>query len=252
MNLFKMKKCINTLLAFALFAIAIMPGVGRTAGLLTPAGSSLPDLQIESHQVSVLLEDGYAITTVEQVFSNPHTQDLEAIYSFPLPEKAAVAEFTVWIDGKPVSGEVLPKQQAKQVYETEKAAGREAGLMEKDTFKTFDIKVSPVRASSDVKIRFAYIQPAHVDTGMGRYVYPLEEGGVDEQKLNFWTANESVQRNFSFNLKLKSDYPVDALRMPNQPQAQIVRNSTEEWQADLFSSNSQEMEGQSTTQVQQN
>ncbi|MCP4433144.1 MAG: VWA domain-containing protein [Gammaproteobacteria bacterium] len=237
---------------FALFAIAIMPGVGRTAGLLTPAGSSLPDLQIESHQVSVLLEDGYAITTVEQVFSNPHTQDLEAIYSFPLPEKAAVAEFTVWIDGKPVSGEVLPKQQAKQVYETEKAAGREAGLMEKDTFKTFDIKVSPVRASSDVKIRFAYIQPAHVDTGMGRYVYPLEEGGVDEQKLNFWTANELVQRNFSFNLKLKSDYPVDALRMPNQPQAQIVRNSAEEWQADLFSSNSQQMEEQSTTQLQQN
>ena len=56
-----------------------------------------------------MVEDGYAITTIEQVFANPQAADLEAIYSFPVPRKAAVSEFTYWIDGKPVSAEVLEK-----------------------------------------------------------------------------------------------------------------------------------------------
>ena len=100
------------------------------------------------HNVEVVIESGYAITTVEQTFFNPHAQDLEAIYSFPVPEKGTVSEFTIWIDGKPVSGEVLEKKQARQVYETEKQAGRDAGLTEKNDYKTFDISVSPIRAGA--------------------------------------------------------------------------------------------------------
>ncbi len=217
---------------------------GMAAGLLTPANGSLPALKIKQHHVNVIIEDGYAITEVEQVFHNPHAQDLEAVYSFPVPEKAAVAEFTVWIDGKPVTGEVLEKKQARQVYEQEKAAGREAGITEKDSYKTFDISVSPVRASQDTRVRFVYLQPASVDTGIGRYVYPLEEGGVDEQKLAFWTANPEVMEAFSFQLTLKSDYPVEALRLPDQPAAVAQKNAQGDWVVQLSNSNHAAQEGQ--------
>ncbi len=225
---------------------------GFAAGLLTPSNAQFSALEIKAHDVNVIIEDGFAITTVEQVFSNPHSQDLEAIYSFPVPEKAAVAEFTVWIDGVPVIGEVLEKQQAREVYQAEKQAGRDAGLMEKDEYKTFDMKVSPVRAGQDIRIRFVYMQAADVDTGMGRYVYPLEEGGVDEQKLSFWTATETVQQQFSFNLALKSSYPVEALRFPNQSQAMITQKSAGEWIANLTSSgsNPQVEQGQPVNAIQ--
>ncbi|MEJ1380452.1 MAG: VIT and VWA domain-containing protein [Candidatus Sedimenticola sp. (ex Thyasira tokunagai)] len=199
------------------------------AGLLTPADKSLPELEIKQHEVEVTIEDGYAITRVEQTFHNPHSRDLEAIYSFPVPEHGAVAEFTLWIDGKPVSGEVLEKKEARKVYEEEKAAGREAGITEKDSYKTFDVSVHPVRAGQETKIRLVYLQPAHIDSGIGRYVYPLEEGGVDEAKLSFWTANEKVRERFSFKLKVKSAWPVDALRAPSHPQAAISHKSDGEW-----------------------
>ena len=203
------------------------------AGLMAPADSNLPPLQIREQHVTVDVEDGYAITEVEQVFHNPNDQDLEAYYRFPVPEKGTVAEFTVWIDGKPVIGEVLEKEQARQVYEQEKAAGRDVGLTEKDNFKAFDVKVNPVRAGQDTRVRLVYMQPASVDTGIGRYVYPLEEGGVDEQKLNFWTANESVEEHFTFTLNLRSGYPVDALRLPKHPQAQITQQGPQQWQVTL-------------------
>ena len=87
---------------------------------------AIPKLTNEYPDMTI--EDGYAITEVDQTFSNPNQQDLEAIYSFPTPEKGVVSEFTVWIDGKPVIGEVLEKQKAQQLYEEEKAAGRDAGM----------------------------------------------------------------------------------------------------------------------------
>ena len=235
MNPFSSLGRVLSLPSMALLAGLMVSNSGEAAGLMTPVNSALPPLEIRSHDVNVIIEDGYAITRVEQVFHNPHDRDLEAVYSFPVPEKGAVAEFTLWIDGKPVTGEVLEKQQARQVYENEKAAGRDAGLTEKDAYRTFDISVSPVRAGQDTRIRLVYLQPAHVDTGIGRYVYPLEEGGVDEQKLAFWTANEKVQESFSFNLQLKSAYPVEAVRMPNQPQAIASQTRPGEWQLNLAS-----------------
>ncbi len=215
------------MLAVAMLFVTALPA--QAAGLLSPKDGSLPALEIKDHHVTVVIEDGYAVTTVEQLFHNPHPQDLEAIYSFPVPEHGAVSEFTMWIDGKPVSGEVLEKKEARRIYEEEKQAGREAGITEKDSYRTFDISVSPVRAGQDTRIRLVYLQTTHVDTGIGRYNYPLEEGGVDEEKLAFWTSNDKVTGSFSFDLTLRSAYPVDAIRLPNHPQAQISQGNTGEW-----------------------
>jgi Ca-activated chloride channel family protein len=232
----------------ALLALLLI-GQPQAAGLLTPKNSTLPALDIKTHDVKVIIEDGYAITTVEQRFYNPHAQDLEALYSFPVPEHAAVAEFTVWIDGKPVVGEVLEKKQARKVYEEEKQAGRDAGLTEKNDYKTFEISVAPVRAQQDTRIRLQYLQPAHLDTGIGRYVYPLEEGGVDEAQLQFWTTNDKITEQFSFDLIVKSAYPVTAVRTPNQNQAAVSQLSDGAWQVAIHNqqSNAAVNEGQINT-----
>lgn len=223
-------------LRFFLILLVMLGGVSaRAAGLLVPSDGSLPALDLKAQHVTVVVEDGYAVTTVEQAFYNPHSRDLEAIYSFPVPAHGAVGEFTMWIDGKPVTGEVLEKQEARRIYEEEKKAGRDAGLTEKDSYKTFEISVSPVRAGKETRIRLVYYQTASVDTGIGRYVYPLEEGGVDEQKLAFWTANSKVSGSFSFDLHLKSGYPVDAVRLPNHGQAQVTQVAPGEWKVHMGS-----------------
>ena len=93
-------------------------GTADAAGLLTPKGQS-GSLDIRDHKVKVVVEDGYVITEVDQVFVNVAPADVEAIYSFPVPSHAAVAEFTYWIDGSPVTGEVLKQQEARDLYEQE-------------------------------------------------------------------------------------------------------------------------------------
>ncbi len=221
---------------FSLISVLIITLFSSTiyaAGLLTPSDGSLPALALKEHHVKVTVEDGYVMTQVDQVFLNSHTMDLEALYTFPVPETASVAEFSLWIDGKKVAGEVLEKEKAKKIYEEEKAAGRETGLTEKNERNSFEIKVFPVRANNATKMRLVYIQPTTVDTGMGHYVYPLEDGGVDELQESFWTANEKVEENFSFLFNLRSSIPVDGLRVPGFPQAAITQTSPQEWKVNI-------------------
>ncbi|MBK1622440.1 VIT and vWA domain-containing protein [Afifella marina] len=221
-----------TLAAGLVLGIAATAPVADAAGLMTPKDGT-PALDLRDQAVDVVVEGGYAVVTVEQTFANPNAEDMEAIYSFPVPERAAVSEFTYWIDGKPVTAEVMEKENARKIYEGEKAAGRETALAEQDEYKTFDMTVWPVRAGSDVKIRLAYIQPAKLDTGIGRFVYPLEEGGVDDNKLAFWTANETVTGRFSFDLHLRTDYSVEALRLPAHPDAAISKDPDGSWRVHL-------------------
>jgi Ca-activated chloride channel family protein len=229
---------------FLVAGISLLAAQGAlSAGLMTPKSGDLPELEIKQHHVDVTIEDGYAVTSVEQVFYNPNDTELEAIYSFPVPQKASVGEFTYWIDGKPVTAEVLEKQQAKAVYEAERKQGREAALTEQDSYRTFDSYVYPVKPQQDVRIRLVYIQPAHVDSGIGRYVYPLEEGGVDEQRLAFWRYNDVVTQAFSFDLNLRSSYPIDQMRLPQHPQATPSAGSPQEWTVSLNNGQSEDEQG---------
>lgn len=230
--------------AFGLCSL-ITPAFG--AGLLVPANALDPTgLQIKSHEVSVVVEEGYAITEVNQVFHNPEALDLEASYRFPVPDKAAVSEFTVWIDGQPVVGEVLEKEQARTVYQEEKAAGREAGLAEKNKHYNFEITVTPVRAGQDTRIRLVYMQPINIDTGIGRYVYPLEPGGTDDAASAFWMEQSVVQERLSFDFKLRSSNSISGLRLPAHPQASINQTNVRHWQASFnnFGSSAAQITGE--------
>ena len=233
---------------FAVVLALLGAGSANAAGLLTPKGQS-SSLNIRDHRVNVVVEDGYVVTEIDQVFINTGGSDVEAVYSFPVPSHAAVAEFTYWIDGNPVTGEVLKAEEARNLYEQEKSQGRETALAEKDEYRTFDISVYPVRASSDVRIRLVYVQSATTDTGIGRYVYPLEEGGVDEQRNAFWDVQDTVTGAFSFDFELKSSYPVDAVRLPEQPNALLNKIDAGHWTIDLGSTGSSPVDAEFASQV---
>ncbi|WP_100658054.1 VIT and vWA domain-containing protein [Alteromonas flava] len=202
------------------------------AGLLTPVGQTQA-LSIQQHQVKVTVDHSFAVIEVEQVFSNPHTLPLEAIYSFPVPNNASVGEFTYWLNGIPVHAEVLAKETARSVYAEQKAQGRNAALVEKNDYLDFQIKVSQIPAGQDVRLKLVYLQPVHVDHGIARFVYPLQFGGTDEAQNAFWTANEVVEQNFSFDLTLNSSYPVADFRLPAHPQAHISSQHEQNWKVNL-------------------
>jgi Ca-activated chloride channel family protein len=198
-----------------LFALACAPAGLFAGGTLTPLGSPHQPIQVRSHQVNVTINNGFAETEVLQTFFNPNSADLEAVYAFPVPKSASLSAVTIVTGERTLQGEVLPRADAEQAYQEEKAAGNDAGLASQEAFQTYQFKVSPVRANAEVQLRFTYYQPLEIDTGVGRYVYPLEEGGTDEVAKSFWQpAQTQVQGQLLFNVELKSAWPVEDVRVP--------------------------------------
>ncbi|MEG3639694.1 VIT and vWA domain-containing protein [Magnetococcus sp. PR-3] len=220
---------------FMLMGCALPLATAEAAGLMTPKGGDQPPLEMKEHHVSVVVESGFALTTVEQTFYNPHPQDLEALYSFPVPDRGAFSSFTYWIDGQPVHGEVLPKKRAKEHYQQEKKTGARTALAEQEQHHRFKLHVWPVKAQDQVRIQFSYMQPLSVDGGIGRYVYPLEEGGVDQAAQSFWHMDDHIAGQFSFNMQLRDGYPITAVRTPAHPNAKVTQHDPKQWQVQLGS-----------------
>ena len=220
-----MKKRIILISMFLM--VGLVPAMSQAAGILTPIGSGHQPIRILDHHVNVVINNGFAMTEVHQTFYNANSQDLEAIFSFPLPKSASLSEVTIYVGEREIHGEVLEKQKARQIYADEKSRGNQAGLAEKNEFYTFEFKVHPVPANDETKIRFLYYQPLNIDTGIGRYLYPLEDGGTDEAGMSFWTTNAKVENTFSLNLELKSAYPVQDVRVPGFETAAQINNLAE-------------------------
>ncbi|HEX7829082.1 MAG TPA: VIT and VWA domain-containing protein [Thermoanaerobaculia bacterium] len=203
-------------------AIPLIPKAAFAAGTLTPVNSQHAPMQIREHVVDVTIDNGFARTEVNQTFFNPNDTDLEAVYGFPVPSNSSLSEITIQNGERVLNGEVIEAKEAKRVYTEERDAGNEAGLGEcsctkpKDEveYMSYKFSVTPVRKQSEVRIRFVYYQPLKIDTGVGRYIYPLAEGGTDEVANSFWTRNPKVEQRFAVNVELKSGWPVDEVRVP--------------------------------------
>ena len=204
--------------------LAATSSIANAAGTLTPQGSMHAPIEMVDHAVNVTINNGYAQTVVSQSFHNPNDIALEAVYRFPLPQHASLSEVSLFLGEQQIDGEVVEKERARSLYEQEKAAGKAAALAEKDSYRWFEFRVHPVLPGGGTRLRLVYYQPLEIDTGIGRYVYPLEDGGTDDAAANgFWAGtNEKVEGTFSAEFELKSAWPVADVRLPGHEAAAVT------------------------------
>src|SRR5215475_4466213 len=106
------------------------PRAASAAGLLIADGGFGGVLEIKEHDVKVTINNGVAVTKVTQLFKNTEQRQVEALYTFPVPKGASVANFSMWINGKEMVGEVVEKQRAREIYNSYKKVRRDPGLLE--------------------------------------------------------------------------------------------------------------------------
>ena len=186
-------------------------------------------LEVKEHAVQVTINNGIAVTKVTQVFHNTEKRQVEALYTFPVPKGASVANFSMWINGKEMVGEVLEKQRAREIYNSYRQMRRDPGLLEQTDYRTFDMRIFPIGPDADQKVEIAYYQELDFDHDTATYVYPLATAtrrGV--------TARTTGK--FAINFEVKSAVPIVELDSPSHGSAFAVAKHTEAyWQANLES-----------------
>ena len=192
----------------AIFAVLALPSSVFAAGLLVADGGFGGVLRIVEHKVEATLNNGVAVTNVTQVFENQEDRQVEALYTFPVPKGASVSNFSMWINGKEMIGEVVEKKRAREIYETYKRQNVDPGLLEQVDYKTFEMRIFPIPARARQQVQITYYQELDFDHDWVNYVYPLATVTRDD-------IRDSRAGAFSFQLNLNSAVPIAALESPS-------------------------------------
>ncbi len=207
--------------------VAMAPAVANAAGLLIADGGFGGVLEIKEQDVHVTINNGIAVTEIDQVFVNTEQRIVEALYTFPVPKGASVSNFSMWINGKEMIGEVVEKKRARQIYESYKQTRRDPGLLEQVDYKTFEMRIFPIPAGGEQRVKLRYYQELDVDNDWATYVYPLAT--VTRTKID-----QKTQGRFSVVLDVKSEVPIVELSSPSHKNDFVVAKHDDfYWRASL-------------------
>ncbi|MGH2621259.1 MAG: VIT domain-containing protein, partial [Anaerolineales bacterium] len=148
-----------------------------------PLPIPMAQLAIEYHRVQVRIEDQVAVTHVDQAFRNDNDWTVEGTYVFPLPAGAAVSSFTLWIDGEPVEGKVLDREQARQIYQEIVRKLQDPALLEYVDRGAVQASIFPIAPGESRRIELEYTQVLESDHGLISYRYPLNTEKFSAQPL---------------------------------------------------------------------
>jgi len=127
-------------------------------------------------EVDIRVTGHVARATVRQDFRNPHADWFEGIYSFPLPENAAVDHLRLRIGERVVEGEIRERQAAKQSYEQAKTEGRRATLVEQERPNIFTTSVANIGPGETVRVEIEYQQTLRYEKGRYALRFPMVVG----------------------------------------------------------------------------
>ncbi len=159
-------------------------------------------LSVSYHRVTVKINGLVATTTVDQEFSNPTNATLEGTYMFPLPEGANIDKFSMDVNGKTLSAELLPADAARSLYEDIVRKMRDPALLEYAGRGAFKVRIYPIEPHSKKRIQIRYTQLLSSDGGLVEYVYPLNTEKFSSTPL----SDASVMVSIDGTEPLKSVY----------------------------------------------
>jgi Ca-activated chloride channel family protein len=113
---------------------------------------------------------------VTQEFENTFKEKIEAVYTFPLPQNAAVDDMTMIVGDRTVRGKILRREEAQAVYEAAKSNGQTASLLDQERPNIFTQSVANILPGEQIKITISYVETLKYEDGSYEFVFPMVVG----------------------------------------------------------------------------
>ncbi|MBW3622754.1 MAG: VIT and VWA domain-containing protein [Armatimonadetes bacterium] len=144
--------------------------------IMNPQGQPAGVCPLKHTDVNADVAGYVARVTVRQQFHNPTHEPIEAMYTFPLPEDAAVDDMTMTIGQRLVKGEIKRREEARQIYEAAKTAGQAASLLDQERPNIFTQSVANIMPGEDISITISYVNLLKYDDGKYEFAFPTVVG----------------------------------------------------------------------------
>jgi len=193
---------------FSIILFSAYAGILFADGFVIPnprPGENIPPLTVKYHRVRVDIVNQVAKTSIDQVFINNHSRDIEGTYIFPLPVGASISKFSMYIGGKKVEGEILDKDRARHIYEDIVRRLKDPAILEYIGRNMFRARVYPIPAKGEKRIQITYSEILRSEANLVHYVYPL-----NTEQFSFHPIKQ-----VSIAVKMSSKIPVSSVYSPS-------------------------------------
>jgi len=141
-------------------------------------------LPLAGVRVSARVADRVAEISMEQKFTNPFAEALEAVYIFPLSGGSAVSAFELKVGGRVIKGLVKERGEARATYVQAIQDGKRAALLEQDRDDVFTVQVGNLPPGEEVSVRIVTSERL-----------PFFEDGTTELRLPLLVAPRYIPGN---------------------------------------------------------
>jgi Ca-activated chloride channel family protein len=143
-------------------------------------GGEKPDKKLEmplKHtDVKIEVSGFVASATVTQHYHNPFKKPIEAVYTFPLPNDAAVDDMQMIIGQRTIKGLIKRRKEARKIYEQARDRGQRASLLEQERPNIFTQSVANIMPGDNITITIRYVNILRYAEGHYELVFPMVVG----------------------------------------------------------------------------
>ncbi len=172
----------NFLFAFLLTPLLVFaqaednPDKTQSPYFFVPAGTGNDPLPLKATAAEVNIAGVIADVQVSQVYVNRGFVPIEAVYVFPGSTRAAVYGMIMKIGRRRITARIAEKEKARQQYETAKAEGKRASLLEQQRPNVFQMNVANIMPGDTVEVLLRYTELLVPRQGVYEFVYPTVVG----------------------------------------------------------------------------
>lgn len=192
---------------FVLGVLLVPASMARGQGLIIDRAWNRPvsrPYEVRAVEVDATVRDQVAEVRVAQTFHNPGSTTIDAEYLFPLPEEGAIEGFVLMVDGKELPGRLLPKEEARRIYEEIVRSRRDPALLEYVGRGAYRASVFPIPAGADRTVTLRYTQLCRRDRDVVEFAHPLGGG----------TGSGKPVGKLAVRLQLRSRDPIKSVYSP--------------------------------------
>lgn len=244
---------VAVLLLVPLFPRPTFAAPGQSSGGLQIVLNGKPSgfCPLRHTDVEASISGFIARVAVTQEFENSSSESIEAIYTFPLPQDAAVNDMTVRIGDRTIHGVIKRREEAAQIYAKAIAAGQTAALLDQERPNIFTQAVGNIPPGASVRVSITYLDRLKYEDGSYEFVFPMVVGpryipgttAVGQQGEGFAPDTDRVPdaskitpplaapgtragHDISFAVRLDAGIPIQDVRSPSH-EIDVQRNDGE-------------------------
>ncbi|NNU75925.1 VIT and vWA domain-containing protein [Clostridium estertheticum] len=166
----------------------------------------------EGHKNNIILKEvnikgnlcgEFAEYTIDQVYENKGSNDVEAIYTFPVPDGAVISGFEAVLGGRTIKGLIQDKEEANKIYENFKNNDNNTFLLEEFRDNIIRIVIGKIISNEVVQIKVSYIEELSYENRNLKLIIPTIITPINLSREN-GIINKNNDYKFTLSLLVES------------------------------------------------